>query len=217
MKDIKQKLLLILDQIQSLGGEVRDLVFEPAAKEEEIVKVEQDMGIKIPHQLRDCIKNISAHCEASWQFDKNIYEDFPEGVKGIFAGDIHWGLHLLKSFNDKKKSWIENVFSNPDDSYDKVWYDKFAFLDVENGDLIAIDVAPNSEGKVVYLSHADSQGHGVVLANSFYEFIEKWVDLGCVGAEDWQWMKFVEDKTNGLDTNCENAIAWKKIIGLENK
>lgn len=216
MKDIKERLLHILAQIESSGGDVRELVFAPPAEEGEIIKVEEEMGVKIPIQLRDYIKNVSRHCQLTWFLSDAMSKSIPDELQGVFSGYLHWGLHWIKLFNENKNESIEFLFADPNDSYNKIWHNKFVFLDTGCGDYIAIDLATDSIGKIVYLSHDDSEGHGVILANSFYEFIEKWVDLGCVGAEDWQWMKFVEDKTSGLNTTCENAVMWKKIVGLSN-
>jgi len=53
------------------------------------------------------------------------------------------------------------------------------------------------------------------MANSFYELLENWIKLGCVGGEDWQWLPFCEGKTSGIDPDCDNARLWYKTIGLE--
>jgi hypothetical protein len=38
--------------------------------------------------------------------------------------------------------------------------------------------------------------------------------LGCVGAEDWQWLAFCENKTSGINPNCDNAKLCYNIIGM---
>jgi hypothetical protein len=95
-----------------------------------------------------------------------------------------------------------------------VWHNKFAFQDVGNGDYLSIDLAPDNLGKIVYLSHDDGEGHGFVMANSFYDLLSNWTKLGCVGGEDWQWLPFCKDKTSGIDPTCSNAHLWYKTVGL---
>jgi hypothetical protein len=52
------------------------------------------------------------------------------------------------------------------------------------------------------------------MADTFSELLESWTKLGCVGAEDWQWLPFCENKASGINPNCDNAKLWQEIIGL---
>jgi hypothetical protein len=136
----------------------------------------------LPAEFRDTLLTVSSHCEFSW-FLPNDFE-LPQLLRQIFSGELHWSLELLWQFNEAREGWIREVFSNPEDEYDKVWYNKFVFQEVGNGDFIAIDLLPESYGKVVYLSHDDGEGHGCVMADSFKALLTDWVELGCVGGED---------------------------------
>jgi hypothetical protein len=144
-------------------------------------------------------------------FDYSIEgEEPPEKLSGIFSGGTADGLWDFKSthiLNEGIKEWQKECFSNPNDEYDKVWYNKTGIQSVPNGDVIAFDIIENSDTfPVVYLSHDDGELHGKKLANNFIEFIFSWSNLGCPGNEDWQLSPFYEDGT--ISTTCKNAKDW---------
>ena len=209
---MKANLESFLQRIEAIGGNAKPLVFTSIASETEVLHVEQTLGFQLPAEFRNTLLTISSHCEFSWFLPDEL--ELPDVLRQIFSGELHWSLELLSQFNEAREGWITEVFSNPEDEYDKVWYNKFVFQEVGNGDFIGIDLMPESYGKVVYLSHDDGEGHGYVMANSFSALLNNWVELGCVGGEDWQWLPFCENKSAGIDPNCENALLWKQVIGL---
>ncbi|MDO7886256.1 SMI1/KNR4 family protein [Hymenobacter cheonanensis] len=201
-----------LEKIEQLGGDSRKLIFERPATEQEVTDIELELTCAIPDEFRSALLAISSHLEFRWFLPEDLV--LPDSLRQIFAGELHWGVDLLVQFNESKDGWIKEVFSNPADEYDKVWYNKFVFQEVGNGDYISIDLAPRSYGKIVYLSHDDGEGHGYVMANSFSELLRNWVKLGCVGGEDWQWLPFCENKIGGIDPSCENAQLWYDATGI---
>jgi hypothetical protein len=209
---VEEKLESFLKAIEAIGGNTKPLVFTSVASEAEVLDIEQRLGFRLPAEFRDTLLTVSSHCEFRWFLPDEF--ELPPVLRQLFSGELHWSLELLWQFNEAREGWIREVFSNPEDEYDKVWYNKFVFQEVGNGDFIAIDLLPMSYGKVVYLSHDDGEGHGYVMANSFKALLTDWVELGCVGGEDWQWLPFCENKLAGIDPNSENALLWKQIIKL---
>jgi len=210
---MKEQLSIFLQQIAKIGGDARPLIFEPPANFDEIHEIEQALEFKIPLDFKTVLLNLSSHLEFKWF----LPDDFklPGELKGAFCGELHWGTDFILHFNQSKDDWIKNAFPDPDNEYDKVWHNKFVFQEVGNGDYLAIDLIPSSYGKIIYLSHDDGDGHGYVMANTFTELLHNWTPLGCVGAEDWQWLPFCENETSGIDPNCENANLWLKTIGMK--
>ncbi|CAN7448772.1 SMI1/KNR4 family protein [Rhizobacter sp. LjRoot28] len=211
--DLQSRLRFILSSLSRQGFDARPLVFRPPASEAELVEVEHQLRIELPSSLRDVLAFASAHVEFRWFAPKD--RRFPEPFHQNFSGDIHWSLPLLVQYARDKQQWIETVFKNPDDPYDRVWHNKLAFHEVGNGDYLAIDLDAALQGRVVYLSHDDGQGHGHVLAASFAELLEAWVPLGCPGAEDWQWMPFTDNFTGPIDPACANARQWRELLRLD--
>jgi cell wall assembly regulator SMI1 len=201
-----QSLQSFLDNVKLTGADVRDIRVDPPASEDEIQQIERELGITIPSELRNTMLQVSSHLEFKWFLNDDF--ELPQELRAIFCGEIHWGLDLTANLIGEYKGWISSVFSNPEDPYDVVWHDKFPFQEVGNGDVLSID----RDGQVVYLSHDDGEGHGYVMAESFDDLLSRWVPLGCVGGEDWQWMPFTNGMTTMIDPQCEAALTWKSLI-----
>jgi len=210
MKDLLEEILIRMEQ---LGGNSGQLIFKEPASESEIIAIENKLGYSLPGEFRNTLLAVSSHCEFQWFLPNDFL--LPVELKGIFCGELHWGLDLILQFNESKDQWVKEVFPNSKDEYDKVWHNKFAFQEVGNGNYIAIDLLPGTYGQVIYLSHDDGEGHGYTMANSFYDLLKVWIKLGCVGGEDWQWLPFCKSKTSCIDPDCNNAHLWYKTIGIE--
>lgn len=208
-----EKLTHVLNKIRRVGGDSRKLIFEPPASEKEIAELEKEMNLEIPPDFKNILLKTSAHCELKWFLPREF--ELPKEFKDIFSGELHWGLNFIKSFNEAKDGWVKEVFPDPNNDYDKVWHNKFVFQEVGNGDYLGIELEKVNYGKIIYLSHDDGEGHGYTMANSFNELLENWIEIGCVGAEDWQWIPFTSDKESGIDSNSVHANTWKRLIGLE--
>lgn len=210
---MKQKLETILNKITTIGGDCRPLVFENPATENELIAIESQLGYKIPDEFRNILLTVSSHLEFKWFLGDDF--ELPYEFREIFCGELHWGTNFIVDFNKRKERWIKECFPDATNKYDKVWHNKFAFQEVGNGDYLSIDISDENYGKIVYLSHDDGDGHGFIMSNSFGQLLTDWVDIGCPGGEDWQWLPFTTNQFSGIDSECENAIKWKKLIGLE--
>jgi hypothetical protein len=206
---IIQNMKSFLKTIENIGGDARELRVDKLAEEQEIVQVEKDLGVSIPIELRNAMLQFSSHLEFKWFLNDSI--KIPQKFNEIFCGEIHWGLDMTSSFMQNYRGWIKEVFPNPEDPYDIVWHNKFPFQEVGNGDFLSID----SFGKVIYLSHDDGEGHGFIMANSFYSLLENWLPLGCPGGEDWQWLPFTNNMTTPIDPNSSNGKEWLSMIGIK--
>ena len=210
MHPLQSSLQVHLDRLGQLGFDVRPLIFEAPATEAQVEALERELDCAIPPSFRYILCNVSSHVEFRWFAPSG--HTFPPPFQSNFCGDLHWSLEFTSSFNRNRLGWIETVFPNPADPYDAVWHNKLPFLEVGNGDLIAIDLAPNTYERIVYLSHDDGAGHGYTLAENFAKLLERWVPLACPGGEDWQWLPFCESSTSAIDPDCQNALNWKQLL-----
>jgi hypothetical protein len=211
--DLQRRLRSNLASLANLGFDVRPLVFGPPASEHDLAEVERQLGLPLPSSLRGVLTFVSARVEFRWFAPEG--KRFPEPFHQNFSGDLHWSLPLLLQYNKDKQRWIETVFKNPSDPYDRVWHDKLAFHEVGNGDYLAIDLRAASLGEVVYLSHDDGQGHGHVLAPSFGELLQRWVPLACPGGEDWQWMPFTNNLSGPIEPSCSKTKRWRELLHID--
>lgn len=212
LAEFKRRIDAISEAIRSLGGEVQELVIRPPATEQEIERVEHQLGRSLPSSFKQALLHIAGEFSFCWFMPED--HKFPEPYHNIFSGRIHWNLQQLPQIDEGKSECIKQVFPNPEDEYDKVWHDKLAFMEVGNGDYVAFDVKSGDDPPVVYLSHADGQGHGYILAHHFMELLEKGSRIAFVGTEDWQWLTFTESKDSGINVQSTAAAQWRKLIGL---
>lgn len=195
------------------GGKVEDLVAGAPATESQVLEVEQQLGLRLPSSFRTVLTGFAASFKISWQLPD---EPVPPGaLREVFHGELGWDLAMLPRLDAERRRWIELVFPDPADRYDRVWHEKIAFWQGWNDDLVALEPLTDGDAAVVYLSHDDGRGHGYHLGPSFEETIDRWTLLGCVGAEDLCWLPFVSSPTSGLEPYCHNAVAWRTWFGLD--
>ena len=216
---LKKRLNLYLEKIEDLGGATEPLTIEKPATEDEIKAVEAQLGYTLPPHFREVLLENNAHLEFWWDINDITDEDedfLPEKLAEIFCGELLFGLDLLLGYEESRKSWVEDVYPDYNNKYDRVWHNKMSFQQVGNGDYIAIELEPENYGKVVYLSHDGSENHGLYIANNFKEFLMNYAAVGCTGGEDWQWEPFYT-KGKGIDPSSENALAWCKLLNIDEK
>ena len=215
----KKRLDLFLEKIEDLGGETDPLTIEKPATEEEIKAVEAKLGYTLPPHFREVLLENTAHLDFYWDINDITDEgdiSLPDKLVEIFCGQLLFGLDLLLDYEDDRKGWVKEVYPDYNNEYDRVWHNKMTFHQVGNGDYIAIELEPENYGKVVYLSHDDSENHGLYIADNFKEFLMNYAAVGCTGGEDWQWEPFYT-KGKGIDPTSENAQAWYKVLGIDPK
>lgn len=184
----------------------------PPASDSLIRQIEEDQRVAIPDSLRDVACSFAASVELYWFLPEGVELEQP--FDQIFSGNLEWNLADLARLDEDRRSWIEACFPNTDDTYDRVWHDKLAFAAVGNGDMLAIETGGEHSGSVVYLSHDGGEGHGLRLAPSFEEYVERMTRIACVGSEDWQWLPFWDEAAGGLDPDGEVAVLWRRTFGL---
>ena len=215
----KKRLDLFLEKIEDLGGEVEPLTIEKPTTEEEIKAVEAQLGYTLPPHFREVLLENTTHLEFGWDIDDIIDEEdisLPDKLAEIFRGKLLFGLDLLLDYEEDRQDWEGDAYPNSDKEYDRVWHNKMSFFQVGNGDYIAIKLEPENYGKVVYLSHDGSENHGLYIADNFKEFLMNYASVGCTGGEDWQWEPFYT-KGKGIDPTSENALAWYKLLNINEK
>ena len=204
---------LFAKAVKKIGGEVQALSFDGPATEHEVELLESQLGFELPSSLKEVLISFSKKVEFRW-FMPDDYE-LQGDLSQVFSGERHWSLDWIAQFNDDKNGWRDEVFSNKEDPYDIVWHNKLAFHEVGNGDYLAIDLSRPGKEPVVYLSHDDGEGHGVEMARNFKEFVFLSSRIGCVGAEDWQWLPFIEKDTPFINPDCENSIKFREALDVK--
>lgn len=214
-RKLEQQIANIVERLHAIDGDVSEVIIDAPASPLQIAQCENQLGFKLPESFKKVLVEFSSSLYFRWV----LPDDFQLAgeLDGIFSGMIHWDLKLLKEINDDKNEWIREVFSNPENEYDKVWHHTLAFYEVGNGDYIAFDLAENStDACVMYLSHDDGQGHGYKLADNFIEFLKNWSRVAFVGGEDWQWLPFTSSAQSGLLPESHCAKVFRSLLKLQN-
>jgi len=212
-QQLKAQLDAIHTRLRFQGFDVRQFVFDATATDAEIRQLEISLGLVLPSSLKDAFRLVSRRIEFRWFAPKDF--TFPTPFHSNFCGDLRWSVDSLKSIDEEKASWVSEVFNNPENEYDRVWQHKLAFQDVGNGDYLAVDLAPDTVGRVIYLSHDDGEGHGRVMADSLQDLLDRWVPLACTGAEDWQWLPFSSPTDGRIDPTSGNGKAWRELLRID--
>lgn len=200
-------------RIMEIGGEVQEVIIGEPATPEQIAETEQQLGVNLPESFKRVLMEFSANFSIRWFFPENI--EIPEEFREIFCGIFNWNLKLLPQIDNYRLDSVRVVFPDPENEYDKVWHNKLAFCDVENGDYLAFDMnTSGNDAPIVYLSHDDGEGHGYIMANNFIELLDHWSRLGFVGSEDWQWFPFTTSPDSGIIPDGDAAIRFRKWLGV---
>lgn len=210
---LKERIALIANRIEEIGGKVQEIIMKNPATKEQLASVEQKLGVFLPESFRDVLLNFSAEFSFRWFFPDDL--KLSHKYREIFSGTPNWSLNTLVEIDAGRKGWIEHVFPNPEDDYDKVWHNKLAFLEVGNGDYFAFDLNEDGTYPIVYLSHDDGEGHGYIIAKNFIELIDNWSRICFVGSEDWQWLPFVQSSESGILPDSDSAIEFRKLLEID--
>ena len=193
-------------------GEPPRFVVKPPADEKRILEIERCLGTRVPASLRSVLLEYSSAVDIQWQFPERT--ERPAAFREIFAGECRWDLETLPEIQKTLKGWVDGCFRDASNAYDAIWHNKFAFHEVGNGDMLAIEQGLPGRQPVVYLSHDDGQGHGYWLGADFEDFVDRHSKIGCVGAEDWQWLPFVDGPKSFLQPDGDSARSWREWFGL---
>lgn len=216
--------------IDKFGGRILKFNIKPKAEEEEIKKVEEELGFRIEENFRAILKNFSKGIEVCWSFPDSII--LPEELKAIFSGRLYFDLEQLGDINYHKNDLMECCFSDlpmpseeeiTENNLDRRFInlvlntEKFikalAFSEVGNGDYIVIDIEDN--GSIRYLSHELDKTHGAKIADNFIDYLDKITAIAMAGSEDWQLEVFMEDYEKGINPYSNNGNMLRKIIDID--
>ncbi len=179
---------------------------------EEVQKIEEELQVKLPNELKEFFLNFTKDLYFFCPFNNQLQNKMTGELKQIAHASLIISLQHLYNSEMSRRAWIENCYNNPDNPYDKVYYNKLAFMSVGNGDLIAFDLQQKEEPKVVYLSHDDHQIHGYTLGNSLNEFLDSYLNICLCGLEAWQFESFINDSVSGIVKDSQNAKILREII-----
>ncbi len=207
-----QRLKLSLKCLREQGAEVEAAFIAGEPRPDLLSEAEAQLRRPLPAVLSAIVSRQVA-LRGSWRLGEDLVRRLPAKTKGVEWGGIDLSVREMVAAEQSRRAWQEECFPNPNDAYDRVWHDKFAFLTVRNGDCIAL-VEDGDNSPVYYLSHDDGEGHGVLLAPSVFSFFDQLSQLAFAGPEDWLLLPFVES-TLGLNAQSQTARDWREALHLK--
>jgi len=198
--------------MESKGWDVYNLQIEKPAPSGWINRIEQETNQRYPDDFKEVVNRFSSAVRLNWHMNEEKVDEFDEIFCGAGYGYL-WDCELLIEIYENYQRWLRDCWTDPNDDYGGIYYDKVPFISVPNGDLIAFrKEILNGESEVIYLSHDDGELHGKRLAKNFIEFITKWANIGFVGTEEWQLSPFYDFDKEELSSNSESVLLWKSIL-----
>ncbi|MFY0518962.1 SMI1/KNR4 family protein [Lysinibacillus sphaericus] len=177
----------LLKQLEQQGAVVHPLEIQPAANEEELIKVEERIGVRIPSEFRNLLLTGARQVGVYWSLPNEAL--VPSNLEDMPSGDFGWSLEGLDF----------PYFGSDDDFSDEHHY--LQFYTAGNGDALLIRI---EDGSVLYWGHED--GEFDLLAPSFNAYIERVTALGCIGADCGQHRQFCGE--DGLDLSRSSSQIW---------
>ncbi|MED2253166.1 SMI1/KNR4 family protein [Brevibacillus parabrevis] len=173
------------------GAHTWPLIIADPAQPWQVDEAEQRLGISLPLALRRLFLEGTSEVQIYWSLPTRTVEPFSLG------GDIGWSLDSLE--------WP--YFGHDDESADERQY--LCFHVGGNGDMLLLDLRACADDPPVYAWGHETDEY-ILLGHSFTAFVERVTELGCIGAEVWNYEPFAG--ADGLDVHGENAVRWKKWL-----
>ena len=203
-----------LDAIKGLGGKTDELIVDEPASEAEVARVEEELGLTLPPMMRNSFLKFARSVSVGWQLPDGF--SLPEPVEEVTWGEIEYSLGGVVEAERLRCDWADDVIASweiPEST--ALWENKIGFLAMECGDFLAVDIAKPGREPVVYLSHGgDEDMDDYALGVDFNDFLTRWTGVGCPATDSRTIAPFTHDFTKPLDPDCENAVLWRKALGL---
>lgn len=211
------KSLELLKETLNSSNSKAILHVDVAATKEEIEETERKLRTQLPNSLKEFFSTVSKDINFFIDLDETLLKEIQKNKKFFDIGlfELNISLSGIIDAQDSIENWVNECFFNPEDDYDKVWHNKLGLMCIGNGDVIALDLlSDKDEPNVVYLSHDDAEEHGWILGLNFESYITNYVGIACSGLESWGTAPFITDPKIGIDMMCDNAIAFRQLLGL---
>lgn len=184
---------LLMHDMERQGAQVWPLTIEPPAGLEEIERREESLGIRFPATIRTILLTGSSQVQINWSLPSRALDPFS------LSGDLGWSLDAFE--------WP--YFGGDEEDEDEKRY--LCFHVGGNGDMLLIDLSTGADDPPVY-SWGHETDEFLLLGKSFTEFVERVTELGCIGAECWNYEALAG--AEGLDVEGQVAQEWKEWLQI---
>ena len=166
-------------------------------------RLSHQLRLPVPLPLLEFFSNASSQCLVGY---------YIEWDNGEICGQMDLpSVRHAKSGLRNCKEWGEGM-DDADASH--AWLNAFPFLDLGNGDVIAMDLSAGlSEMPVVYLNHEGS--YIPPLADSLKEFLYHWERICYRGPSYWDIREFIDKRSGKLNSDLKAAQQFRKFMSTD--
>ncbi len=105
---LKERIEIITSRIKYIGGEVQEVCIDEPSSLEQIIQVEEKLGIKLPNSFKKVLLEFSGNFSLRWFLPDDV--ELPNELTDIFCGTPHWSLESLSEFEKERKDLIDEFF-----------------------------------------------------------------------------------------------------------
>lgn len=206
-----QQIRAQMNAVARLGGKIEEPIVEEPARESDIAAVERRIGRTLPPAMRKFFTEFTRYISVDWELPDEF--SLPEPIQGISGGAFEFSLDDVVDCDLEWRQLVEMVATWEMPEISASWENKIGFYSVGNGDILAVDISIPGREPVVHLSHeGDETLHCYSLGLDFEDFLIRLVGVGCPCVDNIE--PFTHDFTKPIDPDCENAVLWRKAVGL---
>lgn len=206
------RLVSTLSALRSAGAEIESSSAAGPPAQRALDRAELELARPIPMVLRQILSRQDAF-RGSWHLPSSLQEVLPDATRSVVWGRIDLSIREVVSAEWTRQRIAEDSLPDQADPIGHVWRNKFAFHSVANGDYLAVQDGDGND-PVYYLSHEGDESHGIQLAPTLADFLDRWSQIGFAGPEDWLLLPFLDSKPDGINASGANAIAWREAVNL---
>ncbi|WOO41665.1 hypothetical protein [Rubellicoccus peritrichatus] len=210
MKSYKSTLLESFKSLEPYCSHIK-LEFGRDVIEKDIRWREKQIESEIPDSIKDLVRANGMSVDFSWTFKDELL--VPEAMEECTGGSFSYDLNNMSltnwsgwkdSFNNYEDYGLEEA---PKYKFEEL----FPFIEIINGDVIAVVVSGDDKGSIVYLDHEGEDLIWGCLGRTLKDFLDGWISIGCPGPESCYLAPFYDRKDDMLVTDVDN-LDWLKFI-----
>jgi hypothetical protein len=185
----------------------------PKASEQHVAALERELGARLPASFRTFLTSGGAGLDCRYVLEPTgdaldrLHELLPD-ERRIYGGARIAPLADLPGLSIGVAEWARDTWVADEDAQRLMWQSSRPFLQLDNGDYLALDLRNSTDPPVVYLNHDDES---VTIARSFDEFLRDWEGLCYLGPEHWLLLEFL-GADGYLDAKSDRAARLRALF-----
>ena len=194
------------------GGQVSPYGYLAPASEARVRRLETKLRRPLPADLRDLLlQSEGAHFE--WSLPTEATAALGD-LAPVTSGKLHWDLGDLWECEQLRRAWVKADFGDPSNPAHRFWQDSVPVQYFGDGKFLALYAGSLSGEAVIYLRPRLDGLHGVELAPTYGDFLDRLTRLGCPGPAQAHLSPFVS-RDQGIEVQGPVAQRWCEFLQFQ--